>query len=53
VDAERNAELMREWLARELQVGIDDHAAGRVTAWDPEALKARGRAALRERGIEP
>ncbi|WP_017671888.1 type II toxin-antitoxin system ParD family antitoxin [Blastomonas sp. AAP53] len=38
----REAEL--EDLRREIQKGIDDIEAGRVVAWDPEAMKQRLRA---------
>lgn len=52
-DALRGWELERqmqqaelEHLRREIQKGIDDIEAGRVVEWDPEAVKARGRARL-------
>lgn len=47
----REAEL--EDLRREIQKGLDDIEAGRVVKWDPEAVKARGRARLAAKGAVP
>lgn len=49
VDAERYPDVMRDWLGREIQAGIDDHAAGRTVEWNLDALNARGRAAREQR----
>ena len=58
-DALRGWELERqmqqaelEHLRREIQKGIDDIEAGRVLEWDPEAVKARGRARLEAKRSE-
>jgi hypothetical protein len=49
IDSERYPDVMRDWLAHAIQLGINDHEMGRTVEWNPDLLNARGRAALGER----
>jgi len=53
VDRERRRAEQHAWLQREVQKGVDDLEAGRVTPFDPEDIKRRGRARLAARKKRP
>lgn len=49
-DQEEARKIQRDELRKEIQKGIEDVKAGRVSEFDPEKIKQRGRRKLAEQG---
>ncbi|MEX0677206.1 MAG: hypothetical protein WD063_09035 [Pirellulales bacterium] len=46
VDAESGRAVAEQWIRDQLQLGLDAAERGEITDFDPEAIKAAGRARL-------
>jgi predicted transcriptional regulator len=44
IDAETGAAVAEQWIRDQLQLGLDNAARGLIVDFDPEAIKAGGRA---------